>query len=62
MLSGLAGLALNAGSALGANGLAANAFLVTNTSAAAAALTWMIINWIYRRPSALGMATGAVAV
>ena len=50
----------NAGSALGANGLAANAFLVTNTSAAAAALTWMIVNWIYRRPSALGMATGAV--
>lgn len=27
---------------------------------AASALTWMIINWIYRKPSALGMATGAV--
>lgn len=50
----------NAGSAIGANGLAVNAFLVTNTAAAASALTWMVINWINRRPSALGMATGAV--
>lgn len=50
----------NGGSAIAANGIAANAFLVTNTAAAACALTWMIINWIYRRPSALGMATGAV--
>ena len=50
----------NAGSALAANGLAVNAFVVTNIAAAAAALTWMFINWIDRRPSALGMATGAV--
>lgn len=50
----------NGGSALGANGLAVNAFVVTNTAAAAAGLTWMIINWIYRKPSAIGMATGAV--
>ncbi len=50
----------NAGSALGANELAVNAFITTNTAAAAAALTWMAINWVDRRPSALGMATGAV--
>ncbi|HEX3046364.1 MAG TPA: ammonium transporter [Bacillota bacterium] len=50
----------NGGSAIGSNGLAAQAFLVTNTAAAASALTWMIINWRYRKPSALGMATGAV--
>ncbi|MFQ6122749.1 MAG: ammonium transporter [Dehalococcoidales bacterium] len=51
----------NAGSALTSGGLAANAFVATNTSAAAAALTWMILSWIYRRPTALGTATGAVA-
>jgi Amt family ammonium transporter len=50
----------NGGSALGANDLAVNAFITTNTAAAASALTWMFINWIDRRPSALGMATGAV--
>lgn len=50
----------NGGSALGSNGLAANAFLVTNTAAAAAGLTWMLINWIYKRPSAIGTATGIV--
>lgn len=50
----------NAGSALRADGIAANAFLVTNTAAAASALTWMFINWFDRRPSALGMAIGAV--
>jgi Amt family ammonium transporter len=50
----------NAGSALTAGGLASNAFVATNTSAAAAALTWMILGWINRRPSVLGAATGAV--
>jgi Amt family ammonium transporter len=50
----------NAGSALGANNLAVNAFITTNTAAASCGLTWMFINWIDRRPSALGMATGAV--
>ena len=40
--------------------MAVNAFLTTNIAAAAAGLTWMAINWIYRRPSAIGMATGAV--
>ena len=51
----------NAGSALTSGGLASNAFVATNTSAAAAALTWMILGWIDRRPSALGVATGAIA-
>ena len=50
----------NAGSALTSGGLASSAFVATNTSAAAAAITWMILSWIYRRPSVLGAATGAV--
>ena len=51
----------NAGSALGANGLAANSFVVTNTAAAMAALTWMTVSWAHqKRPSVLGAATGAV--
>ena len=51
----------NAGSALAANGIAANAFVATNTSAAAAATTWMLLSWKDRAPSALGIVTGAVA-
>jgi len=52
----------NAGSALGANGLAVNAFVVTNTAAAAAALTWAIIDWILNgSPTMLGTISGAVA-
>jgi Amt family ammonium transporter len=51
----------NAGSALAADGLAANAFVATNISAAAAGFTWMVISWIHRRPSLLGTVTGAVA-
>jgi Amt family ammonium transporter len=50
----------NGGSAIGSNGLAVQAFLVTNTAGAASALTWMLINWLKRKPSAIGMATGAV--
>ncbi|MFA5104035.1 MAG: ammonium transporter [Candidatus Margulisiibacteriota bacterium] len=50
----------NGGSALAANGLAVSAFVVTNTAAAAAALMWMVLSWIHRRPSVLGVATGAV--
>jgi Amt family ammonium transporter len=50
----------NAGSALTSGGLAASAFVATNTAAATAALTWMLLSWIYRRPSLLGVATGAV--
>jgi Amt family ammonium transporter len=51
----------NAGSALTSGGLASSAFVATNISAATAALVWMILSWIYRRPSLLGVVTGAVA-
>ena len=52
----------NAGSALLAGGLATSAFVVTNTAAAMAGLTWLTVSWIHRgRPSVLGMAAGAVA-
>jgi len=50
----------NAGSALTAGGLASSAFVATNTAAASAAFTWIILGWINRRPSVLGAATGAV--
>ncbi len=51
----------NAGSALSASPLAVSAFVVTNTAAAAGALTWMTLSWIQNgRPSALATATGAV--
>jgi len=52
----------NAGSALAANGLAASAFVVTNTAAGAAALSWTLVEWWHRgKPTALGSASGAVA-
>jgi ammonium transporter, Amt family len=51
----------NAGSALTSGGLAASAFVATNLSAATAAVTWMLLSWWHRKPSALGTATGAVA-
>jgi Amt family ammonium transporter len=52
----------NAGSALAANGLAANAFVVTNTAAAAAALAWVFTEWIHNgKPTMLGAASGCVA-
>ena len=52
----------NAGSGLAADGVDVNAFLVTNTAAAAAALTWGVISQIQtRRMSAVGVASGAVA-
>jgi Amt family ammonium transporter len=51
----------NGGSALAANGMAVNAIVVTNTAAAAGALSWMAISWINGKPSSLGMVTGAVA-
>ena len=52
----------NAGSALAAGGNATSAFVVTNTAAAVAALTWVGIDW-YRtgKASVVGAATGAVA-
>jgi len=52
----------NAGSALGANGLAVNAFVVTHTAAAAAAVTWALLDWkINGAPTMLGTISGAVA-
>ena len=52
----------NAGSELAADGLAANALLVTNTSAAFAAFTWLLIEWLHtKKPTVLGIASGAVA-
>ena len=50
----------NAGSALAANGVAVNALLTTNTSAATAGLVWMLLSWLDGRPSPLGIATGMV--
>ena len=50
----------NAGSALGANGVAVNALVTTNTSAAASGLVWMMLSWLDGRPSTLGIATGMV--
>tara|TARA_B100000315_G_scaffold259677_1_gene316634 strand:- start:152 stop:1366 length:1215 start_codon:yes stop_codon:yes gene_type:complete len=51
----------NAGSSLAADGLAASAFAATNTAAAAAAFTWILLSWRQRRPTLIGAATGAVA-
>ncbi|RCX17955.1 ammonium transporter [Anaerobacterium chartisolvens] len=51
----------NGGSALSAGGLAINALITTNTAAAAALLSWVIVEWIHRgKPTLLGAATGAV--
>lgn len=50
----------NGGNALSSNGLAVNAFLVTNVAAAAAAITWMALSWRRKSPSVVGVATGAV--
>jgi Amt family ammonium transporter len=52
----------NAGSALAADGIAANAFITTNTATAAAGLTWALIEWWHNgTPTILGTVTGAVA-
>lgn len=52
----------NAGSGLAADGLAANAFMVTHVATAAAAVTWMAIDWIFnKKPTVIGTCTGAVA-
>jgi len=52
----------NAGSQLAADGVAGSAFLVTNTSAAMGALTWMFAEWLAdKRPTVLGLASGIVA-
>ncbi len=52
----------NAGSALAANGLAGVAFINTNTAAALAAISWMFTEWMHtKKPTVLGLASGAVA-
>jgi Amt family ammonium transporter len=52
----------NAGSALAANGIAGAAFINTNTAAAMAAIAWMATEWLYnKKPTILGLASGAVA-
>jgi Amt family ammonium transporter len=52
----------NGGSALGSNGLAAQAFVVTQISAATGAVVWGLISWLHLgRPGVLGMISGAIA-
>jgi Amt family ammonium transporter len=52
----------NAGSAFGADTIAATAFLMTNFAAAAGTVTWIILDYIkFKKPTLLGAATGAVA-
>jgi Amt family ammonium transporter len=50
----------NAGSSLGANGLAVSALVNTNTAAATAGLVWILLAWLDNKPSVLGFATGVV--
>jgi Amt family ammonium transporter len=52
----------NAGSAVNAGHLAISAFTATHIATGTAALTWMILDWVfYKKPSALGFCSGAVA-
>ena len=53
----------NGGSALAANGTAGMAILATHCAAAAAALTWMVIEWAWAggKPTSVGIVTGSVA-
>ncbi len=52
----------NAGSAVGANALAGAAMANTQVATAAATIAWMIVEWVHRKkPTLLGMASGAVA-
>ncbi len=51
----------NGGSALGANWLATNAIIVTNTAAAAGAITWMVLSWKDGRPASIGIVSGALS-
>ncbi|WP_071880384.1 ammonium transporter [Synechococcus sp. PCC 7502] len=52
----------NGGSALASGSLATIAYVTTTTSASAAALMWVILEWVLRgKPTAVGVATGAVA-
>jgi Amt family ammonium transporter len=52
----------NAGSALGANGLAVSAFVATHLAASLAGMSWMFAEWMVNgKPTMLGAASGAVA-
>ena len=52
----------NAGSAVAASGLAGAAFINTNTATALAAISWMVTEWLHtKKPTVLGLASGAVA-
>ncbi len=52
----------NAGSELAADGIAGMAMLVTQCATATAAMTWLLCEWVFHgKPSALGIASGAVA-
>ncbi|MDU4959576.1 MAG: ammonium transporter [Sporomusaceae bacterium] len=52
----------NAGSALGANGLAASAFVTTHVAAAAATVSWVVAEWFaHGKPTVLGAVSGCVA-
>ena len=52
----------NAGSAIAAGKLSTSAFVVTHIASAAAAISWPMMEWIYRgKPTTLGAASGAVA-
>ena len=52
----------NAGSALAADGVAVRAFVTTNIAAAAATVSWVLIEWLRRgKPTALGAASGLVS-
>jgi ammonium transporter, Amt family len=52
----------NAGSAVAADGIAANAFMTTTLSAAVAGAVWPLLEWITRRkPTVLGLCSGIVA-
>jgi len=51
----------NAGSALGSGGLAGSAFVATHIAAAAAGVTWALLDWVkHKKPTTLGMITGMV--
>jgi ammonium transporter, Amt family len=52
----------NAGSGLAADGIAGNALMVTHIAAATAALTWGMLDWlINKKPTTIGICTGAIA-
>jgi len=53
----------NGGSQLGADGITANALLVTNVAAACGGLAWLLIEWttVHKRPTLIGSASGVVS-